>query len=649
MEGHQPGALGELAQAERVQILVDAVKDYAIYLLDADGHVATWNTGARRFKGYTAEEIVGRHFSVFYTAEDRAVGLPARALRSAVTEGRFEAEGWRVRKDGSRFWTHVVIDPVIDPGGHVIGYAKIARDISDRRVMDEALVSSEQRFRLLVQGVRDYAIYMLDPQGYVTNWNAGAEAIKGYAAEEIIGQHFSRFYTEEDRAGGAPARALATAMAEGKFEGEALRVRKSGEKFWASVLIDAIRDERGDLVGFAKVTRDITERQKAQQEIARSHEALAQARKMEAVGRLTGGVAHDFNNLLTVIGASAEFLLRPDLDDEKRMRYAQAIADTSKRAATLTGQLLAFSRQQPLTPETFDVGSRLRGLRQIIETTIGSSVAIEISLPTAIQLVEADASQFEAAVLNMVINAKDAMPGGGRISISVSASAGVPAVRGHAAAAGDFVAIEISDTGTGMEPEVLARIFEPFFTTKAVDKGTGLGLSQAYGFSKQSRGEIDARSDVGVGTVFTLYLPRSADAVGAPVPDVAATGRIDLPARRILLVEDNEDVGSFAAGLLRELGQTVTRVGDGRSALDVLNDNRRGYDLVFSDVVMPGMSGIELGRAVKAQWPDLEVVLTSGYSHIIAEEGAHGFELLKKPYSIEGLLRALKQRPTPPV
>jgi PAS domain S-box-containing protein len=273
MEVLRPRLLTDIAQSDRIQLLVDAVKDYAIYLLDAEGHVATWNTGAERFKGYTAEEIIGHHFSTFYTEEDRAIGLPARALHTAATEGRFEAEGWRLRKDGTRFWTHVVIDPVIGEGGDVIGYAKITRDMTDRRVVDEALVASEQRFRMLVQGVHDYAIYMLDPDGHVTNWNAGAQAIKGYTAEEIVGQHFSRFYTEEDRAAGAPARALATALAEGKFKGEAVRVRKSGERFWASVVIDPIRDDRGDLVGFAKVTRDITERREAELELERSRSA----------------------------------------------------------------------------------------------------------------------------------------------------------------------------------------------------------------------------------------------------------------------------------------------------------------------------------------------------------------------------------------
>ncbi len=645
MRVHRPQLISDIAQAERFQLLIDAVRDYAIYLLDAEGRVATWNTGAERFKGYTAGEIIGQHFSVFYTEEDRTVGLPARALRTAATEGRFEAEGWRVRKDGGRFWSHVVIDPVIGEGGAVIGYAKITRDISEKRIVDEALLASEQRFRLLVQGVRDYAIYMLDPTGAVSNWNSGAQAIKGYTAEEIVGKHFSRFYTEEDRIAGAPARALATAVAEGKFEGEAQRVRKSGERFWAHVVIDPIYDDHGELVGFAKVTRDITEKRKAQEELDRSREALVQAQKMEAIGRLTGGVAHDFNNLLTVIRASADFLLRPRLDEEKRLRYAQAIADTAKRATALTGQLLAFARRQPLKPEVFDVGARLRGLHQIIGTSIGSSVVVEITLPEMVQLVEADPSQFETAVLNMVINARDAMPGGGGIKITVSASAGVPAVRGHTAAVGDFVAIEIEDTGTGMDSETLTRVFEPFFTTKAVDKGTGLGLSQVYGFAKQSRGEIDVRSEVGVGTAFTLYLPRSNAAVEPLEVRVAPIDLATLPPRKILLVEDNEGVGNFAAGLLRELGQTVTWVGDGRAALDTLAQTPDAFDLVFSDVVMPGMSGIELGHAVKARWPDLEVILTSGYSHVIAEEGAHGFELLKKPYSIEGLLTALKRHP----
>ncbi|RYG07168.1 MAG: PAS domain S-box protein, partial [Caulobacteraceae bacterium] len=342
-----------------------------------------------------------------------------------------------------------------------------------------------------VQGVRDYAIYMLDPTGHVTNWNAGAQAIKGYTADEIVGRHFSLFYTEEDRARDEPQHVLATARREGRFEGEAERVRKNGERFWAHVLIDPIYGDEGELVGFAKVTRDVTERRRATLELEQSRAALVQAQKMEAIGRLTGGVAHDFNNLLTVIRASADFLQRPNLSEAQRQRYVGAIAETAERAATLTSQLLAFARRQPLKPEPFDVAARLRALRQIMDTTVGSAVEVAIEAPVETMIVEADPSQFETAVLNMVINARDAMPTGGRITISAHPVQAVPAVRGHVAAQGDFIAVQIVDTGAGISADHLGQIFEPFFTTKAVDKGTGLGLSQVYGFAKQSRGEID--------------------------------------------------------------------------------------------------------------------------------------------------------------
>ena len=636
----RPRILTDFTQADRFQMLIDAVKDYAIYLLDADGHIATWNTGAERFKGYTAEEIIGRHFSIFYTEADRAIGLPSQALRTAGSEGRFEAEGWRLRKDGTRFWTHVVIDPVHGRDGEVIGYAKITRDISEKRIIDEALIASEQRFRLLVQGVKDYAIYMLDPEGHITNWNAGAQAIKGYTEEEIVGRHFSAFYTDEDREAGEPERALATAIREGKFEGEVVRVRKSGERFWASVLIDPIHDAMGRLVGFAKVTRDITERRLAQEELDQSRAALSQAQKLEAIGRLTGGVAHDFNNLLTVISASADFLQRPGLSDEKRDRYTKAIAETAKRATKLTSQLLAFARRQPLKPEVFDVGTRLHGLSQLIATSVGTSRKIEIKMPEAPQRIEADVGQFENAVLNMVINARDATSDGGKISIAISAVESIPAVRGHRPAPGNFVAVEISDNGVGMDNQTLTRIFEPFFTTKAVDKGTGLGLSQVYGFAKQSGGDVSASSELGQGTTFTLYLPRTN---ASPVVDNVGhrTSDDNLPSRRVLLVEDNEAVGRFAAGMLEELGQSVTWVGDGKSALEALRESRGAFDLVFSDVVMPGISGIELGRAIRVEWPDLEIVLTSGYSHVLVDEGPSGFRLLRKPYSVDGLASIL--------
>jgi PAS domain S-box-containing protein len=633
----------------RLELMLRAIKDYAIYLLDRDGYIISWNAGAERFKGYTADEIIGQHFSRFYTDEDRASGLPQRALATAAATGTYEAEGWRVRKDGTRFWTSVVIDPVYDDDGSLIGYAKVTRDISDKKRALEALFASEQRFRLLVQGVRDYAIFMLDPDGRITNWNAGAQAIKGYSAAEIIGEHFSRFYTPEDRARGEPARALATALRDGKFLGEGWRMRKDGTRFWASVVLDPIRDERGYLIGFAKITRDVTERREAQLALDRSRDALNQAQKMEAIGRITGGVAHDFNNLLTIIRSSAELLRRPGLPDAKRARYIDAIADTANKAAQLTRQLLAFARKQPLQPEAFLVSERLRGLEHIIRTSVGSPIKLHFELPDDIRAVDADPNQFETAVLNIVINARDAMPRGGHLTLSARQVDHIPPVRNHSGAQGDFVAVSITDTGTGIEPGTLRRIFEPFFTTKAVNKGTGLGLSQAYGFAKQSGGEIDVSTRVGEGTTFTLYLPcAKTDAVpghkGETVTPAPTPSGIE--PLSVLLVEDNETVGRFALGLLSELGLQANWATDGQSALNLMEQRNGGFDLMFSDVVMPGMNGVELACTVRKRWPTVRVVLTSGYSHVLSEQGMHGFDFLPKPYSAEALVKML-HLPTP--
>ena len=506
-----------------------------------------------------------------------------------------------------------------------------------------ARVSGAQRFQLLVDAVRDYAIYLLDADGHVSSWNTGAQRFKGYVADEILGAHFSRFYTEEDRATGLPERALRIAAEEGKFEAEGWRVRKDGSRFWASVVIDPILDEQRELIGFAKITRDMTEKKLAQEELDAAREALAQAQKMEAVGRLTGGVAHDFNNLLTVIRSSVDLLRRPGIAEEKRERYLSAISETTDRAAKLTGQLLAFARRQPLQSEVFAVKDRIDRLKQIVTSLVGSPINITFEVAEDCGAVDADPSQFETAILNMVINARDAMPDGGTLRISTRRLEGAPVTGGGPTRAGRFVAIAIADSGFGMEPDMVGRIFEPFFTTKEAGKGTGLGLSQVYGFARQSGGEIDVKSRVGEGTTFTLYLPEAMGAVAQKEARVAAdSGAIER--RRILVVEDNEHVGEFAGSLLVELGQEVRWATDARAAIAMIEEAPHAIDLVFTDVVMPGPNGIELAKEIRARWPDLPVVLTSGYSHVLVEEGSHGFELLKKPYSIDGLTGILKSR-----
>ena len=617
------------ASDQRFQLLVNSVTDYAIYMLDLEGNVATWNPGARRFKGYEADEIIGQNFSRFFTEEDRVAGLPQKALAAAAAEGRFEAEGWRLRKDGERFWVHAIIDPIRNEAGELVGFAKITRDVTDKREAEKELYESEQRFRMLVQGVRDYAIYMLDKEGRVTNWNAGAQAIKGFEAGEVIGEHFSRFYTEEDRAEGVPAHALETALREGKYENEAQRVRKDGSLFWAHVVIDPIYNEDGEHVGFAKITRDVTHRRRSQEELEQARAALFQAQKLQALGELTGGIAHDFNNLMTVIRGSAELLRRDELPEEKRRRYLDAIVETADRAATLTSHLLAFGRRQPLRPEVIDLNVRMDALGEVLSRTLGSQIEVVLDLAPSIWRVEADPTQLETALLNAVINARDAMPDGGRLTIS---TANCPEK------GGEMVCVSLTDTGSGMPQEVIDRAFEPFFTTKPVGKGTGLGLSQIHGFAAQTGGRAEIESKEGEGTTIRLVLPRSERAL--PMAG-AETALAAIPeGLKVLLVEDNDHVREFAEHLLEELHCRVISAADGEAAVALLEKEK--FDLLFSDVVMPGMSGVDLGLAIRSRWPKLRVVLTSGYSHVLAQDGRHGFELLHKPYSVESLTGILR-------
>lgn len=627
-----------LESERRFRLLVQGVTDYALYMLDPSGIVVNWNAGAERIKGYTEIEIVGQHFSRFYVWEERAKGMPSRALAIAAREGRYESEGWRVRKDGTRFWATAVIDAIYDPDGSLIGFAKITRDITERRIVEESLRASDRQFRLLVNSVTDYALYTLDLNGIVTSWNAGAERIKGYTAEEIVGQHFSKFYTDSARAAGIPARALREAADQGRFEAESWRVRKDGSQFWANVVIDPIKDEQGKLVGFSKVTRDITERREAQIAAEKTQAHLAQVQKMEALGQLTGGVAHDFNNLLMVVSGFVPTLKQRLGDDPRGLRAAEAIEAAAQRGAALTRQLLSFSRRQSLNPAVVKLDEIVDAARPILGSLLGGTVNYVVTILPDVWPVRVDASELELALINLVVNARDAMSRGGTIAITAE---NTEVARGRldiTDLTGEFVSLTVTDTGDGIPPDVLTKVFDPFFTTKPDGKGTGLGLSQVHGFVHQSGGTINIVSELGEGTRVTMYLPRATEEAAAkasPGAEAAVGGR------RVLLVEDNPDVAAVTREILLTADCSVETAGSASMALQMLETAE--FDLVLSDIVMAGsMNGFDLARAIREAQPTLPVILATGYSEA-AEQAAKMFTVLRKPYSIEDLYRALAE------
>ncbi len=644
----RPAAQGQ--DARRLQLLIDAVVDYAIYMIDLDGRVVSWNSGAERLKGYSADEIIGREFANFFTAEDREQELPKRALETAARVGRFESEGWRVRKDGTRFWALAVLDAVRDPEGKLIGFAKVTRDMTEWRLEQSRLLESERRFRHLVQAVVDYAIFQLDREGHVATWNAGAERIKGYTAEEIVGQHFSRFYTEEDRAAGVPARALATARTEGRFEAEGWRVRRDGTRFWASVVIDAIRSDAGEIVGFAKVTRDITERMETQRILRQTQEQLAASQRMEAVGQLSGGIAHDFNNLLMIIQGNLETAQRIAATASANAGLQRALGNAmrgAQRAAALTHRLLAFSRRQPLDPKLLDVNKYLPGIADFLQRALGEMIQIEVVGAPGLWPVEVDVAQLESTLVNLAINSRDAMPNGGKLTVEAmnqTLDHGYSRVNPEIAP-GQYLLIAVSDTGHGMSQEVLGRVFEPFFTTKEIGQGTGLGLSQVYGFVKQSGGHVKIYSEPGQGTSVKLYFPRA-----KPSADAAADDEQEAPgsmARETILVcEDDKDLRAYLMDVLRELDYRVIGAHDAVAALGFLERHGVRIDLMLTDVVMPGMNGRELSDRARQLRPGLKVLFMSGYSrNAVVHQGRvdRDVQLIQKPVALTELAVRIRE------
>ena len=682
--GDNDGDLGRMthgrdrlrAQMRLHRDLLDALP-VAVYATDTVGNVTYHNRAAVDLvarvpdKANTISPISWTLFRPDGTPLQHGDSPMAIALRERrpVQDGHLLIE----RPDGTRASVRVLATPLFDTLGALTGAVTVLLDDRSRQSPDEhaqqlhrileeqvaqrtqvlaetvaKLQDSERTLRLLVDGVMDYSIFMLDPEGCVANWNTGAERIKGYSRAEIVGQHFSRFYTEEARQAGLPQQALETAARCGHFHAEDWRVRKDGTRFWASVAIDAIHDESGALIGFAKITRDLTEHHAMEQK-------LRQMQKMEAVGQLTSGVAHDFNNLLTVILGNLDLLVRlvPDNDGSRRAaqiaRAISAATDGGLRAAALIRRLLGFSRQQALEPEPVDVNQLIRRLTELLGRTLGETIRIHTNLVPNAGFVFVDPNDLENTLLNLSVNARDAMPGGGVLTIETSVvedSGPIPTQPDMTER--EYVLITVTDVGQGMTQETLARVFEPFFTTKEAGRGTGLGLSQVYGFVKQSNGLIAIDSTPGQGTSVRLHLPRLAQAALYP-PDIDITAQPaqdDTGSESVLVVEDDDAVRGFTSEALRNLGYPVLEAPNARAALEIL-DCRPDVRLLFTDVGLPGlMTGWQLSEDVRQRHPDLKVLVTSGYPGTMPRRTGpldRGIALISKPYSLTELATKVRE------
>jgi PAS domain S-box-containing protein len=504
------------------------------------------------------------------------------------------------------------------------------------------LHESERHFRHLVESVSDYAIFMLNPDGFIVSWNSGAERIKGYTAEEIIGQHFSLFHTEEDRRNAAPEQALAAARRAGKFSIYGWRVRKGGERFWASIVINAVFDPSGKLLGFAKITRDLTERRAIE-------EQLRQAQKLEAIGQLTGGIAHDFNNMLTVIGGNIEALQRRIGNANPGWQgLISAALRAADRATTLTHRLLAYSRRQPLDPKSVELNRLIIGMSDLLGRTLGAHITIETVVSAGLWQVSADPNQVENAILNLALNARDAMTQGGKLTIEISNTYldESYAQANAEVSAGQYVMLAISDTGMGMTPDIMDKAFEPFFTTKGIGEGTGLGLSQVYGFIKQSSGHIKIYSEPGEGTTVRLYLPRVREQAAADQARQTAARPQVGGQEMILVVEDDPDVRLFTTECLRELGYNVLEAIEGDAALSLLASEPQ-IQLLFTDISLPGpFNGRQLADEARKRRPDLKVLFTTGYArNAIVHQGRldPSVHLIVKPFNFDGLAVKVRQ------
>lgn len=619
--------------------------------------------GTRAFANQAYLEFLGVPYEQALAFDWRKILHPddgARVVRESIAGEAslkpFALEARYRRVDGQWRWMRSESQPRWDPAGKHIGFIGVAHDVTvakeaeaglrrlnetlEHRIEERTaqLQSSEAQMRTIIETSNQYQ-GLLDLEGHVVYANKTALAGINAGLPDVAGKAFwdTPWFSATEGMRDVVHNAFGAALTGESVHAAEMRLNlPAGERFF-DFTMRPVFDQYGAVSNVLLEAVDITERRHAE-------EALRQSQKMDAVGQLTGGVAHDFNNLLTIIRSATDFLRRRELGEDRRRRYIDAISDTVDRASKLTGQLLAFARRQPLTPQVFNVGAQVESIAQLIRPLMGGRIHIELELCDPQCFATADVAQFETALVNLAVNARDAMAGEGSLSIRVGAVDAIATPHGHVIHSGRFVAISVTDNGSGIAADKLDAIFEPFFTTKGVGKGTGLGLSQALGFAKQSGGEIKVTSVLGEGSTFTIYLPEAEGVVdGAEAAVIGAEAAMSGRGHRILVVEDNEDVGQFSTELLQDLGYAIKWVVNAREALAVLAEDELAFDLVFSDVIMPGMNGVELAVVIRERYPGLPVVLTSGYSSVLAENAHRGFELIQKPYSVEALSRTLRK------
>lgn len=627
-EVEDPNLQWLLQRRKHFDELVGAVEDYAIFMMTRKGVILDWNSGAELLKGYKPAEIVGKVFSIFYSKEENEAKIPEEELEVAATHGKFATEGWRLRKDGSRFWASVTISAIKSPSGEVAGFLKITRDLTERQESLEALRQSEERFRLLIECVSEYAILMLDPAGKVVSWNTGAKRIKGYEAEEIIGQHFSRFYTAESIADGVPERLLRQAMESGSAEDEGWRVKKNGDVFWASVLITSVTDDHGQHRGYVKITRDLTERKRTQQ--------LAQASERKDTFLAT--LAHELRNPLAPMAPGVEVILKAPHDTGRVMQIASMMRRQIGQMSRLIEDLVDVSR---MTTGKITLRRTTASLTDVLETAMEAARPFieskghrfTLRLPPDLVEIDVDQPRLTQAVTNLLINAAKYTPARGQVELIATCTGG------------KILEITVRDNGIGIRADRLESIFDMFNQGDAgASEGLGVGLTLVRTIVELHGGNIVARSaGEGAGSEFTLCLP----VVVSSVHGVATEPVQPLPLQRcrVLIADDSKTSADTLALFFEAEGFEAAAAYDGQQAVEIAS--RLKPDLVCLDIGMPVMDGIEAGIEIRKLLPGALIVAITGWGK---EEDRRktreaGFDLhLVKPVEIGKLVDAVRQR-----